>query len=314
MLMSQMERILYIDKSIHKFGQFITVKEVANHFEISERQVKRDIEYMRNRLNAPIIWDRVHRAYRYEEEFNDLSFARQNFIISYLALQSIMKNNQYLPVYENSLMSQIEFQIPSDYKILSDKITYNLPQSELIKVSYFEDICTSMRDKKCLDIVYKNTKGELSSRKVEVHHLLNYSGGWFIVTYDYKRESMLTFNISRIAEISLTNQDFIKHDKAFFQDLENALHNNYGIFFGKEKKTVRIKLLDEAQNIISTQVWEKNQKFETFDNYSILEVSVSNYTEVLAKVLSFGHRAIPLEPKDFVDKWKEEIKKLNSLI
>ena len=54
--MSQTERILFIDRKLRSQGSF-TISQVCKEFEISSRQVKRDIEYMRDRFEAPIDWD-----------------------------------------------------------------------------------------------------------------------------------------------------------------------------------------------------------------------------------------------------------------
>lgn len=67
--MSQTERIIYIDKQLTQ-KSFLTCKKVAARFEISTRQVKRDIEYMRDRFFAPIIYDSIERYYKYEKEFS----------------------------------------------------------------------------------------------------------------------------------------------------------------------------------------------------------------------------------------------------
>ena len=56
--MSQTERILYIDRNL-RTDRYLTVQDVADYFEVSTRQVKRDIEYLRDRFNAPIVFDRI---------------------------------------------------------------------------------------------------------------------------------------------------------------------------------------------------------------------------------------------------------------
>ena len=62
--MSQTERILFIDRRIRLAGK-TTINETADKFEVSVRQVKRDIEYLRDRLQAPIIYDRKLKGYIY---------------------------------------------------------------------------------------------------------------------------------------------------------------------------------------------------------------------------------------------------------
>ena len=51
--MSNLERVVYINHTIKTKG-FVTRKEVSDRFEVHIDTVKRDIEYMRTYLSAPI--------------------------------------------------------------------------------------------------------------------------------------------------------------------------------------------------------------------------------------------------------------------
>lgn len=62
--MSQSERIFFILKILDQKGG-ISTRDVVQAFEVSERQAKRDIEYMRDRLGAPIVWKRESGHYEY---------------------------------------------------------------------------------------------------------------------------------------------------------------------------------------------------------------------------------------------------------
>jgi hypothetical protein len=55
--MDRTERFYKIDQMIHDRG-LVTFTELLEALEISRATLKRDLEYMRNRLNAPIVWDR----------------------------------------------------------------------------------------------------------------------------------------------------------------------------------------------------------------------------------------------------------------
>ena len=112
--MSQTERILFIDRKLRSCGNF-TVKEVADYFEVSERQVKRDIEYMRDRFKAPIEWNFKEKKYIYASSFERLKFADQHLILAYLSMQSMLKNANYFPAVSSELLQNLKSQIPKDY-------------------------------------------------------------------------------------------------------------------------------------------------------------------------------------------------------
>ena len=63
--MSGMERIYQIDQ-ILSARHFISRKELQERLGVSWATLKRDIAYMRDRLNAPLIFDRNLGGYRFE--------------------------------------------------------------------------------------------------------------------------------------------------------------------------------------------------------------------------------------------------------
>ena len=312
--MSQMERILYIDRAIHNCGDFISAKEAALHFEVSVRQIKRDIEYMRNRMNAPIVYNAEHRAYCYEKEFNDLEFADQDCIFAYLSLESILKSRSYSALFRENLISKFEEQIPLDYRELSQKISYQMPQSQYINEKSFKIICDSMLKKLCLKIDYTDSQGKFSSRTVEAHRLVNYSGSWYIVAFDKDKNSLRTFNIPRISSISLTKEKFSLHAENFDEEIKEFSSKGFGIFFGRKTVNVKIKFSGSSKQIVSSQIWHEKQKISLENDFLILEVPVASFTEILGKILSFGKEALPLEPPELVNLWKTEVKKMGELI
>ncbi len=55
--MDRTERFYKIDQMIHD-RRLVPFAELQEALEVSRATLKRDLEYMRNRLNAPIVWDR----------------------------------------------------------------------------------------------------------------------------------------------------------------------------------------------------------------------------------------------------------------
>lgn len=317
--MSQAERILFLDKRMQPPSVGVTAQEAADYFEVSTRQIKRDIEYLRYRFNAPVIYDKALHLYRYDKVFTDLKFANQDMVISYLSLQSFVKNKQYFPLFEDSLLNQFMKEVPRDYLDVCSKISYQMPPVDFIRPEYFECICDSVRDKVCLDMDYENVRNESSKRLVEAEHLINYGGSWYIVAFDRKTNAIRTFNVSRITNLSLSKEKFSEHDESYRKELQEFLKGGYGIFHGSKTQTVVIRFFKEAARIVKTQVWHEDQKLRVFgagDDSEVLELEfeAAEFTELTGKILSFGRLAQPVEPPELVAAWKEEILGMQKLI
>lgn len=75
--MSNIHRIMWLDLEIRQ-QYFPNCMKLANHFEISLRQANRDLEYLRNTLNAPIRYVAAKRGYIYD----DMTFILPNLVIT----------------------------------------------------------------------------------------------------------------------------------------------------------------------------------------------------------------------------------------
>ena len=64
--MDRTERFYKIDQMLQSRGR-VKVGEFLAELGVSLATFKRDLEYMRSRLNAPIVWDRDQEAYSFEE-------------------------------------------------------------------------------------------------------------------------------------------------------------------------------------------------------------------------------------------------------
>lgn len=326
--MSQTERILYIDRTIQTKGK-VTVAQTAEYFEVSTRQVKRDIEYLRDRFSAPLIYDNDVKGYHYSKPFKDLAFADQKLTFFYIVMKSLTENGHYIPVYSQSILSTIEADIPSDFRSVTSKISYQIPQAEFFNQDFFMDICLSIRDKKALEITYTNLKSEESKRLVDPEHLINYGGSWYIICWDRDKKMLKTFNLSRIKKTNVTTASFEKHTqgyptkqyKSYKEELADFIASPFGIFKGKKLTTVTIRFYGLAQKIIENQIWHPLQKKletqeeqgKTLKHCTDLSFPVAVYTEVLSKILSFGALARPTEPKELVDLWKKQLSEMTKL-
>ncbi len=64
-----LERMIYIDKKINN-GLYPNTKKLAEDLEVSIATISRDIEFLRDRLQAPIQYSYAYHGYYYTSRFN----------------------------------------------------------------------------------------------------------------------------------------------------------------------------------------------------------------------------------------------------
>ena len=70
-------RIIQIDEDIRS-GMYPSVQYLVKKYEVSKRTILRDIEFLRDRYQAPLECDKVHKGYYY----TDPTFAIKNVLLT----------------------------------------------------------------------------------------------------------------------------------------------------------------------------------------------------------------------------------------
>lgn len=310
--MSQLERVYYINRKIDRNG-FVTVKEVASMFEVSTRTIKRDIEYMRDRLSVNMNYSAKVGGYVYSEKFNFLKNIDEKMLIFYSFIKGIMKNYNYIPILSEDILTQISKVSNKTYNRISDMIIYELNEFEKIDFSLFEIIFESVINKKQLIIGYESNSGKKSERAIEPVKLINYSGKWYLLAYCHSSEEYRLFLLSRIIKIKETDEQcIVKPDK---NKISKYLNSGFGIYKSAETTDVKIRFYDNIFYIVKDQIWHENQKIKIGkdakgNNFLDLTIPVSNSEEIVGKVLRYGGSAEILEPVNFRNIWLAEIKRM----
>jgi predicted DNA-binding transcriptional regulator YafY len=159
---SQISRIFFIDHRIRTFGK-VTLKDIVSQGDVSVITAKRDIEAMRDRMNAPIIYNHKIKGYTYTQEFKLLDFAGEQLFLFYVLARGLAKNQNYLPLTaeysRNIINDRIKQILPDEYAEISDNFLYVNSDYEKVDFSLLKRILESMSDKKsCRFIISPNQK------------------------------------------------------------------------------------------------------------------------------------------------------------
>ncbi|MEI2745897.1 MAG: HTH domain-containing protein [Ottowia sp.] len=68
--MNRTERFYRIDQMLHE-RRVVPIETFLDELAISRATFKRDVEYLRERLHAPIVWDREAGGYRFDHQDGD---------------------------------------------------------------------------------------------------------------------------------------------------------------------------------------------------------------------------------------------------
>ena len=243
--MSQTERIFFIDRTIREDGS-ITVPAITSRFEICTRQAKRDIEYMRDRLGAPIVWSGVRKRYEYASTWDSLKSADEKSLLAFAFLKAILTEYHYVPVVSNDILTLLKEKIAGRYACIAEKVSYELPDMESIDGDIAYALCQALLQSRELEIAYTDSKGSESTRVIVPLRLVNYAGKWYCVALDSKSGEMRTFAVSRIRCAKIAQPC---HTAILPQDgeIDRYLSSSYGIFKGEPIRSRNAALLRRSR-------------------------------------------------------------------
>ncbi|MDY0289033.1 MAG: WYL domain-containing protein [Sphaerochaeta sp.] len=307
--MSQIERIFYINRKILEDGK-VSTAQVVSAFEISKRQVMRDIDYLRDTLEAPLAYEAKEKGYVYTGEFSMMSNSNERMLVLNAIFRSLAQSQGALSVITDMVTEGLDSGLEESYKSLSDKIIFITPVQDWPDYTIFNKICSAMKSSQRMTLGYRNAKGERSTRHIEPLRLVNYSGRWYLLSFDLQHRELRTFHLSRMEKMEGIQGDLFQ-SRYTEEELDSFVHGGFGIFMGNTIIDVTFCVFGWAANALETQTWHKDQEIRhvVHEGREGLEVTVpvANLQEILSQLLSFGSLARPVSPPQFVQAWREAV-------
>lgn len=315
--MSNLERVVYINHMI-KIKGYVTRKEVADRFEVHIDTIKRDIEYMRDFLSAPIKYKQSVGGYVYETPFDMLFDSLEDAVLYYIFVKCLsdsfkLNGLSYIPVISQNILENISAYIPAGFDDVMDNISYDSSDVDSMDLKDFRNILESFMMKRCVEISYVNADGEESLRVVEPLKLMNYLGKWYLIAFCRKRKALRVFLVSRVVSSRLTEERF--DYPVTRKELDEYIDGSFGMFKSETSMQATIRVFEPAYYYVRNQVWHKNQKVNdcVINGRKCLEITLpvgDRDKEILARVLSYSPDSEIVSPPALREKWLERIRTL----
>ena len=307
--MAQLERILYINRMIEQQGGVTTAAVVAT-FTVSRRQVVRDIASLRDRLSAPIVYDHRRRWYTYSEPFSPLGEANGHLLVLSAIFRSLAKEAGMEPILIDGASEALEGNMEGEYRALAAFITFLSPVQDWPDWQIFSQVLEAMKRNLRITLHYRDSAGSLSRRHIEALRLINYSGRWYLLSYDLHKKEVRTFHLARVVSLAPIEGDHAQ-ERMSADEIDQLIEGGYGIFLSGELTEVRFLATGWAAEVIATQTWHERQTTRADgEGNLVVSLPVANLNEILSALLYYGPQVRPLSPPLFVERYREAVKKM----
>jgi len=296
------ERYLWFHSRL-KNEKYPKLSNLAEKFEISDRQASREIEFMRLFFDAPIEYSNHENGYFYSDDKFELPgiWTSEEEIITLIIakrLASTIPHKKRKKRFDDFIKKFLSG-TGIDISMLEKKISIKNIKYYKVDPMVYENIILSLSRGLKVEITYKSPyKKGSNSRTISPMHLLLYMGNWHLFAFCDEKKEIRDFVLSRIIESRITEIPIPK--KLRKKDLRKKVYGNYGIFLNGDKKEVILKFSENTAKVAREQVWSPNQITKELKNGEItIKFLISDYREIMKDVLALGPGAEVLSPPEF---------------
>lgn len=289
-----------------------TMEELKKELEVSKASVTRDIEFLRNRMGAPIDWDAQKHCYFVRDlpgggrfELPGVWFDASE-VFALLTMVHLVEGVEpgLLMAPLVAMKGRLRSMLAAGGKSAADleskvKLIHFAPRK--VEPRHFRVVAGAVLEGKQLSMKYlRRDKKEHSDRVISPLQIVHYRENWFLDAWCHMRKELRTFSLEAIEEVSVLDIPAVAVSQ---EDMRAHFQSGYGIFAGKATNRAVLKFTPDRAQWVSLEAWHPDQTSRTLEDSSyILEVPYSNDQELVMDLLRYGAEVEVLEPPELRDR------------
>jgi len=304
--MNQTERYYRIHQLIGDRG-LASFADLMRELEVSRATLKRDLAHMKDRLNAPIVYDRDAGGYRFDKPGNGPRYELPGLWFAADEILALMTMHQMLESLDaggllgphiKPLMERLSRALGADEapaKEVLRRVKLLPSQQRRAALKWFELLGRALMTRRRLQIDYfTRYKNERSQREVSPQRLVHYRGNWYLDAWCHRSEGVRMFALDSIAGAKLLEA---RAKDVSLKQVDEETAGGYGIYRGTKLQWATLEFSTEAARWVRCEIWHEQQKTrELPDGKFELKVPYADPRELEMDVLRHGENVEVLEP------------------
>lgn len=320
---NQLERFHKIEDLLRNRA-VVPKEDFLSELEVSLATFKRDLQAMRDRLNAPIEYDADNGGYRFAQKPNvgpryelpGLWFNASE-VHALLTMQELLKGLEpgILAPHVEPLRTRLNALLERDDSTVQEiarRIRIITMAARVMKLEFFELAATATLKRQRIDMTFwSRHSNQTTERQVSPQRLVFYRNNWYLDAWCHLRNAIRSFAVDGIRKASLLAD---KAKNVPEGELDDYLASAYGIFAGRAKGWAKLRFSPTAARWVAHEKWHSRQRgrYESDGSY-LLEVPYGDDRELLMDILKYGPDCRVLEPKELVARVSDQARKTAAL-
>lgn len=310
--MGLLERVYRIERLL-KQNRAVSMRRLVEELEVSRSTVKRDLDYLRDRLNAPIVWDPQLGGYRFDGDYSiPALYLNAAEIQALLVLDHLVERIQpeLLGPHVAALRSLLEKLLGGPDRRAEElvrRIRIVPAASRPVSAEQFQVVSAALLSRKRLEMVYySRARDEYVRRVVSPQRLVHYRDNWYMDAWCHLKEGLRSFALDAISEARILEEAAVEIPD---EQLDRDLGDGYGIFAGPLTRRALLRFSPRMARWVSRERWHARQlgRFEPDGSY-LLEVPYTEDRELIMDVLRYGPDVEVLAPEELREKVRQALR------
>jgi predicted DNA-binding transcriptional regulator YafY len=314
------DRIFELNRILQGARHPVSRRRLEDELECSRATVKRIIEDMRLYLNAPIVYDREHNGYRYDQsegamyELPGLWFNASE-LHALLTVQQLLADVQpgllepMLKPLQQRIDALLELQrtgsegLQGRIRMLQMAARHNSEHGG----HAFQTVAGALAGRRRLRMRYytrwRETRAE---RDVSPQRLVHYRDNWYLDGWCHLREGLRTFAVDAIEQAQTLDAPALEVAP---DALDSHFASSYGIFAGAPEHEAVLRFSVTRARYVANERWHRDQQGRLLeDGRYELKVPYSNPAELIMDILKFGPEVEVVAPADLREAVAERLR------
>ncbi len=319
--MSQQERTYKILNLLRQH-RALAFSSIQSKLEVSRSTLKRDLQFMRDRIGVQIQWDRDTGCYSLS---NSSPHARQELpslwfspseIQALLTMQHLLAHvdtGGLLALHIDPLKQRLEAlmgQGQGDTNELRERVRIIGLAQRAVKLTHFQTVGDALIARKRLQITYlaRGQQSMPTQREVSPLRLVHYRENWYLDAWCHLRNALRNFAVDCIQSANLQDVASIDISDA---KLDAIFGPSYGIFSGGRVRWAILQFSPERTPWIKDEQWHPHQQGKLLPQGGyLLRIPYTDHRELMMDILKHGAHCEVRSPKSLRASVALEVEKM----
>jgi predicted DNA-binding transcriptional regulator YafY len=296
--MNRTERFYKIDQMLHE-RRAPPIEVFLEELDVSRATFKRDIEYMRDRLHAPIVWDRDAGGYHFENvKITGPAYELPGLWFSAGELYALLAAHKLLSDIEPGILTSHVAPLQARLAALLEASGHSAAEitqrvrllsmaRRTVESRFFTNITIALLERKRIEIdAWNRGRNETNTRTISPQRLVHYRDNWYVDAWCHLRNDLRSFSVDAIERVKVLRE---KARNVTLEKLDRHFTSAYGIFGGQATTWAVLRFSPERARWVQSERWHSEQQAEVLADASYrLRVPYTDARELLMDILRHG--------------------------